>query len=555
MFISSPIVPLAKLQESERPVSWKRWKKFTAPLQTVAFLVLLVFGPVAGASICKDSPTPTITSVAPNTWIAGQTYNITIMGTGLQYSQDGQLCQVSTPFVNTTSSGSVDISNISYVSSTEITATVTIYAADPTQTACVVPGPYLALGPIRRSDQQAPDPSECSGYGGSFPVEIVGSSKNIGDPCDIPGCDGVGDPINTSSGDVFETVTDYQTAGQNKLKYIRYYNSLTVAYTFALELGTNWRSNYDRFLQLTSSSQVTAERPDGQEIGFTGSGGSWASDSDVDYTLTQSGTTWTLTDHDDTTEVYSAINDTEAILQSITLRNGYSQTLTYNSNGQLATVTDSYGRQLVFTYSNGVVSTITTPDSLVLTYGYNSVYNTDDQLASVSYSTSPTTNQQYLYQNSDFPFALTGILDENGATYASWTYDDEGRGLTSQVGGLANLTTVTYDDTHDTRTVTNALGVTDTYSVAFMQNDWKTTSISRAATSTTAAATETFGYDSNGYLSSKTDWDGNQTTYVNDSHGDPTTINEGVGSSVARTTTVAYDPTFVHLPDTITTPD
>jgi RHS repeat-associated protein len=270
--------------------------------------------------------------------------------------------------------------------------------------------------------------------------------------------------------------------------------------------------------------------------------------------LSGSGTTWTLTDHDDTTEVYSAINDTEALLQSITLRNGYTQNLTYNSNGQLATVTDSYGRELVFTYSNGVVSTVTTPDGLVLTYGYNSVYNTDDQLASVSYSTSPATSQQYLYQNSNLPYALTSIVDENGATYANWTYDDEGRGLTSQVGGLANLTTVTYNDTNNTRTVTNALGVTDTYSVAFLQNDWKTTSISRAATSTTAAATETLAYDSNGYLNSKTDWNGNQTTYVNDGHGDPTTINEGVGSSVARTTTIAYDPTFVHLPDTVTTP-
>jgi hypothetical protein len=264
-------------------------------------------------------------------------------------------------------------------------------------------------------------------------VEIVGSSKNVGDPCDIPGCDGVGDPINTSSGDVFETVTDYQTAGQNKLNYIRYYNSLTVAYTFASELGTNWRSNYDRFLQLNSSSQVIAERPDGQEIGFTNSGGSWASDSDVDYTLSESGTTWILTDHDDTTEVYSAINDTEALLQSITLRNGYTQTLTQNSNGQLATVTDSYGRELVFTYSNGVVSSVTTPDGLVLTYGYNSVNNTDEQLASVSYSTSPATSQQYLYQNSNLPYALTSIVDENGATYATWTYDDSGRGLTSQM--------------------------------------------------------------------------------------------------------------------------
>jgi uncharacterized protein RhaS with RHS repeats len=55
-------------------------------------------------------------------------------------------------------------------------------------------------------------------------------------------------------------------------------------------------------------------------------------------------------------------------------------------------------------------------------------------------------------------------------------------------------------------------------------------------------------------LSGQTDWDGNQTTYVNDGHGDPTAINEAAGSSVARTTSISYDPAFVHLPDTITTP-
>jgi RHS repeat-associated protein len=102
--------------------------------------------------------------------------------------------------------------------------------------------------------------------------------------------------------------------------------------------------------------------------------------------------------------------------------------------------------------------------------------------------------------------------------------------------------------------VTNSLGVTDTYTFSVLQNVPKVTGISRAATSTTAAATESFGYDSNGYRNSFTDWNGNQTTYVNNSHGLPTTIDEAVGSSVARTTTIAYDSTWVHLPDTVTTP-
>jgi RHS repeat-associated protein len=379
-------------------------------------------------------------------------------------------------------------------------------------------------------------------------------AKGDGDCGNEPGTCAAGDPISVGSGNVFEPVTDYQTAGQNKLSYIRYYNSLPVPNTFTSTLGNQWRSNYDRYLGFFSSSFIVTERPDGQLINFYNSGGSWVSDSDADYTLTQSGNTWILTDPEDTVETYTELSTGEGLLQSITLRNGYAQTMTYNTNNQLTEVMDSYNRQLALTYSNGVVSTVITPDGLVLTYGYNSINSVDDQLASVSYSTSPVTSQQYLYQDSNSPYALTSIQDEDGNTYQSWTYDSIQRGLTNQVGGLANLITISYDDSNLTRTVTNALGVTDTYTFSILQDTPKVTQISRAATSSTAAATETSTYDANGYLASQTDWGGNETTYVNNSHGDPTSINEAVGSPAARTTTIAYNTTWVHLPDTITTP-
>ncbi|MFZ0745598.1 MAG: DUF6531 domain-containing protein, partial [Terracidiphilus sp.] len=366
---------------------------------------------------------------------------------------------------------------------------------------------------------------------------------------------GVADPINVGTGNVFEPVTDYETAGQNKLSFIRYYNSMGVPNTFALTLGTDWRSNYDRYLFFYSSDLIVAERPDGRLVNFTYNGSQYVADADVDMVLTGSGTTWTLTDHDDTVETYNEIGSILGLPTSIALRNGYTQTLAYDSGDELISVTDSYGRQLTLGYlSSGALGSVTTPDGRVLTYGYNSIGSTDDQLASVSYSTSPATEQQYIYGNSSLPYALTSVVDEDGNTYQTWTYDQFGRGLTNQVGGSANLTTLTFNDSDGSRTVTNALGVADTDAFTISLDAPRVTGISRAATSTTAAATESSSYDSNGYLSSQTDWDGNQTTYVNDSHGDPTTINEAVGSSVARTTTIAYDPTWVHLPDTITTP-
>ena len=377
-----------------------------------------------------------------------------------------------------------------------------------------------------------------------------------------PGEPSGGDPITIGTGNLFEEATDYTTAGQNPLSFTRYYNSLgNIFYgdTFATTLGVNWRGTYDSYLHITpatgQATSVVAERADGQVLNFTLNGSSWTTDTDVDATLTQSGSTWTLTDHNDTVFIYAANSSGEGMLNSITLRNGYTRTLTY-SGSQLQTVTDSYGRQLGFSYSsNGMLQTITTPDSLVLTYGFTAATG-GNQLISVSYNTSPVTSQTYVYENSAVPFGLTGIIDENNNRFATWTYDNAGRGLTSQHGAgtsIADLTTLTYNN-DNTTTVTNALGVTDTYTFETLQGVPKVTQISRAATSTTAAATETFAYDSSGYVASETDWNGNQTAFVNDAHGDPTTINEAVGASAARTTTIAYDSTWVHLPESINTP-
>jgi RHS repeat-associated protein len=373
----------------------------------------------------------------------------------------------------------------------------------------------------------------------------------------------VADPITVSTGNMYEQITDYSTAGANPLTFVRYYNSQgngTGIITYAQSVGTNWRTNYDRYLQLGGTT-IVAERPDGRALNFTQSGSTWVSDSDVDVTLTQAGSTYTLTSHNDTVETYNTASmtfDTLLIsygqLETIASRNGYTQTLSY-SGSQLQSVTDSYSRSLNFTYSGALVDTVTTPDTLVLTYAQTPVTG-GAQLTSVSYNTTPTSSRTYLYENSSYPFALTGITDENGNRFATWTYDAFGNAKTSQHGtgtSTDGLTTMTYNS-NGTTTVTNAFGVADTYTFRTAQNMLKVSQISRASTSTTAAASRTFAYDTNGFLNSVTDWNGNSTTFVNNSHGDPTTINEAVGSSVARTTTISYDPTWVHLPHQIVTP-
>jgi RHS repeat-associated protein len=394
-------------------------------------------------------------------------------------------------------------------------------------------------------------------------LQSVSADKTLGNPNNTT-CNCAGDPIAIGTGNMYYTATDYQTAGPNILSFARYYNSLSSQAnpsTLATELGTNWQSNYDRSLQITSAagspSSVGAVRADGQVLTFNLVNGVWISESDVNVSLTLSGTTFTLIDSNDSTETYTNLGNGDGQLTSIVARGGYTQSLFYNSSSQLDHVTDMYGRTLAFTYQNGLLTQVTTPDGLILTYGYSSSGtngSTLDRLASVGYSTSPATSQQYVYEDANLPFALTGIIDENGSRFSTWAYDDAaGRALSSQLGAGANLTTIAYDDTTGDRTVTNALGQQLLYKFQTLQSVPKVIEIDRLATSTTAAATELLGYDANGFLDSVTDWNGNLKTMVNNAAGRPTKILEAVGAPEQRETDITYDSAFPSQPDMIVT--
>lgn len=391
--------------------------------------------------------------------------------------------------------------------------------------------------------------------------------KNANEPTNGASLSTVGDPIDISTGNVYEVVTDYTTSGPNPLAFTRYYNSFNPLLANATAFSVpHWRHNYDRYLQL-GLSQVVAERPDGRQIIFTLSGGVWTPPTGVDMSLTRTSTAWILTDHDDTVETYPTffnpiLPEAEILLvaqsvpvATITYRGGYSQAVAYNSIGQPTTVTDSYGRQLAFAYTNGQLATVTTPDSLVLTYAYDSsgaAPGVTDRLVSVSYNTTPPGSVTYQYGNAAFPFAITAVIDENGNAQSSFTYDGFGRALTSKRAGGADAFTITYNDTAGSRTVVNALGNQDTYAFLAFNGIQHLTQIGRVLPNTTI--NRFFTYDANGYLATATNWNGIKIAFTNNAHGDPATIVEASGTTLARTTTITYDSAFVHLPASVATP-
>jgi RHS repeat-associated protein len=387
----------------------------------------------------------------------------------------------------------------------------------------------------------------------------VGNAAPFKQACSCPGpcpcsCACSSDPVVLSTGGLMENFTDYTTSGPNRLSFRRYYNNPVfgagLPLTLAKTLGPEWRTNYDRYLRITSvdgrPAAIAAEREDGTLLSFGRDGGKWVGDSDIDAQLVETGGgKWTLIDTDDTVETYAAIGAKEALLTSIEKR-GYMQTLAYNSAHQLVAVVDSYGRRLDFAYKNGLLETVKTPDGLVVGFGYKSIGNGASAvpvLASVTYSTKPTETVSYQYGDTTFPFALTGLVDEDGSLFESWAYDSNGRVVSNQEAGGANLTSFTYNSDGST-TVTNALGQQQVYDFAVLQGAPKVIEIDRLATATTAAASELFTYDRNGYRTSATDWNGNRTTYVNDPQGLPTTITEAAGTAQRRITQIAWDTNF-----------
>ena len=177
-----------------RNLPGNRKKLFAALLPIVVFVVSLLSAASCKAQNClqpygfANNPTtywydPTITSVSPSTWVAGQTYNITIAGTGLVDVPDpgfGGGCSLNATLTNT---GSVTLSNISFVNATQITATVTVDASDPSQTACLTVGGVVELVVRQLASTNACPASKIGGVTGpgsaTAQVQIVGGGPTI----------------------------------------------------------------------------------------------------------------------------------------------------------------------------------------------------------------------------------------------------------------------------------------------------------------------------------------------------------------------------------------
>jgi YD repeat-containing protein len=362
------------------------------------------------------------------------------------------------------------------------------------------------------------------------------SPKSNGPTCGVD----VANPINAGTGNKWQHETDLSSSAFG-LGFDRYYNASTTA--SPSNLGAGWRHAYARSSTIQSSgSWVTVQRNDGKAYNFQQNSGGWVADADVPDRLEELKDSagvrigWRYTTAANSVETYTAAGQLTAIAD----RTGLTQTLAYSSAstpvtvaptaGLLLRVTDPFGHQLNFTYdASSRIATLADPAGGVYRYGYDANSN----LIAVIYPDG--TSKTYHYENTTFPHALTGITDENGSRFATYSYDTKGRGISTEHAGGAERASLVYNADGST-TVTDALNTSRTYQFQTLLGVVKPKGQSQPGGSGCGASASALTYDANGNVTSRTDFNGHRTNYTYDlTRNLETSRTEGLNASGAST--------------------
>jgi YD repeat-containing protein len=216
-------------------------------------------------------------------------------------------------------------------------------------------------------------------------------------------------------------------------------------------------------------------------------------------------------------------------------------TLGYDSVSRIVKLIDPAGGVFLYGYSASTryanLTSVTYPDGHQREYRYNEAAQTG---------------------GADLPYALTGIVDENGQRFATYSYNSLGRAIQTvhDFGGSnADRYQLTYNTPAVQTTITDPLGTVRTSGFQTILGMVKNTTQTQPAAAATGSATRTTSYDANGNVASRTDWNGNVTNFPSYdlARNLETSRTEASGTPQARTISTQWHPTF-RLPAKIAEP-
>jgi hypothetical protein len=212
-----------------------------------------------------------------------------------------------------------------------------------------------------------------------------------------------GKSVDAETGNQYQEV-DYLSDGLSPLKLSRYFNSTD---TTLSSFGMGWRGAYSRSLNL-SDDVVEVIRDDGKSLTFNLVAGFWLPEKNVNAQLLQTASGWTYFSGSNELETYNSSGQ----LSSITDHSGLATTLHYDVEGHLVSVVNPLGRSLSFAYTDSLVNFVTVADGTVYQYVYDA-----NRLVKVIYPDQRF--RRYLYENSQNPQVLTGVVDGKGKHFAA----------------------------------------------------------------------------------------------------------------------------------------
>ena len=278
------------------------------------------------------------------------------------------------------------------------------------------------------------------------------------------------------------------------------------------------------------------------------SSGNYIPDADVNDRLTRSGAGWRYFDSSSRSE---EAYDAQGVLTNVAFAEGGSLSHTYSdastpaavalTTGLLIAVQDHVGRSVRFEYeqpstggSPRIVRTIDPAGQTIV-----AAYDTAGNLSQLNWADGK--KRQYLYERTDLPWALTGIVDENNSRLSTYGYDPQGRAASTEGAGGVNRFTASYGGTPPGWYI--ALSYDPLFGVVWRDHYWqlpqspvmglpdgsavnftaslilglpRVTSRTQPAGSGCAASQSFTAYDANGNVASADNFNGKRTCRVSD---------------------------------------
>ncbi len=252
-------------------------------------------------------------------------------------------------------------------------------------------------------------------------------------------------PINLSSGNTFFTQTDVNVPGLGGgLTLSRTWNSLVPPGVAPVGLfGNHWVSSYEERIFVDSDQLVKSSSGYGDVSAF-GVITLFAPGPTTTYgliapknggaSLVSDGTQLTLTAKSGEKKIFSVAT---GLLLSISDRNGNTTQLTYDSSSRLTSVADAAGRHLYFSYTQNLVTGVSSDFGISLSYTYDGM--------ELSRVTRPD-NTYVTFERTYLAGSLQSLTmkDQDGKVLESHTFASIGRGRSSQRANGFDAMSVDY---------------------------------------------------------------------------------------------------------------